>query len=113
MATVLVVDPSSSVRETLRIVLGSEHDVSVCDALEHCPVASPPDVVVLGLPPAPRDDRALGLALARVASDAPVLVLHAVDDADVQALLPPHRRVDFLAKPFDAYALRARVRALL
>ena len=45
--------------------------------------------------------------------EAPILLLHAPSEVDVHALVPPHVPVDFLPKPFDAYGVRARVRALL
>ena len=113
MATLLVIDAAPSVRETLRIVLGHEHVVAVAGALADAAVPDACDVVVLGLPPRPRDERALGTALARVAPDVPVLLLHAAADVDLAALVPPHVPVELLPKPFDAYGVRARVRALL
>lgn len=113
MATVLVIDASASVRETLRIVLGHEHDVAVGAALDQSPRDFTPDVVVLGLPAMPRDDRALAETLARVAPDAPILLLHRPSDVAVDQLVPPQVAVEFLPKPFDAYGVRARVRALL
>ena len=113
MASVFVIDASASVRETLRIVLGHEHDVAVGSSLDEVPGGPTPDVVVLGLPALPRDDRSLGATLARRAPDAPILLLHGPNEVDVHALVPPHVPVDFLPKPFDAYGVRARVRALL
>lgn len=113
MATVLVIDPSASVRETLRIVLGHEYEVVAGSSLDLAPSHVIPDVVVLGLPPRPRDDRSLGATLARVALAAPILFLHPANAIDVHALAPPHVPVDYLPKPFDAYGVRVRVRALL
>lgn len=113
MATVLVIDASASVRETLRIVLGHEHDVVAASSLDVAPRDVKPEVVVLGLPALPRDDRALGEALARLAPDVPLLLLCAAGEVDVHALVPPHVPLEYLAKPFDAYGVRARVRALL
>jgi DNA-binding NtrC family response regulator len=113
MATVLVVDAATSVRETLRIVLGHEHDILVAASLPERPRSPTPDVLVLGLPPVPRDERALGALLERELPDVPLLLLHAAREVDVEALVPPHVPVEFLAKPFDAYGIRARVRQLL
>lgn len=113
MATVLVIDASPSVRETLRIVLGNEHDVAVGPSLDRSPAAVTPDIVVLGLPATARDHRSVGATLASLAPGAPILLLHAAGDVDVHALVPPHLPVEFLPKPFDAYAVRTRVRALL
>jgi two-component system C4-dicarboxylate transport response regulator DctD len=113
MATILVIDAAPSVRETLRIVLGHEHDVVVAPSLDAPSAADACAVVVVGLPPRPRDDRALGAALARRAPDVPVLLLHAAGDVDLAALVAPSVPVELLPKPFDAYGVRARVRALL
>jgi len=113
MATILVIDASASVRETLRIVLGHEHEVAVARSLDEPAPRGGCDVLVLGLPPRPRDDRALGSALARLAPEAPLLLLHAASDVEQSALVPHQVPVEFLAKPFDAYGVRARVRTLL
>jgi len=113
MKAILVIDPSPSIRETLRIVLGSEHHVSLAPSWDLAASPTPPALVILGLPPAPRNDRAARDALMHVAPDAPLLLLNAPADVDVRELTSPGRIIDFLPKPFDAYALRARVRALL
>ena len=65
----------------------------VCD---QGPVAVTPDIVVLGLPTTPRDDRSVGAKLASLAPDAPILLLHAPGDVDVHALVPPYLPVEFL-----------------
>ncbi len=113
MATVLVVDPSRSVRETLRIVLGHEHAVAVGPSLGERPTSPTPEVLVLGLPPPPRNERAVGATLARELPNVPLLLLHGPRDVDLGTLAPPHVPIELLPKPFDAYAIRARVRALL
>jgi two-component system C4-dicarboxylate transport response regulator DctD len=113
MATILVVDASPSVRETIRIVLGGEHEVVAVSGLDDLPADASPALVVLGLTPQPRDDRALGAILARAVPDVPLLVLPTGRAVDVPALVPPHVPVDILPKPFDASTIRARVRALL
>jgi len=46
MPTVLVVDEATSVRETLRIVLGHEHDVRAVPTLAELGPESRPDVAV-------------------------------------------------------------------
>src|SRR6266850_488125 len=65
MAAILVIDPSPAVRETLRTVLGGEHAVALApswdDVASH---TAPPDLVIFGAPPPPRDDCASS-ALAR------------------------------------------------
>jgi two-component system nitrogen regulation response regulator GlnG len=113
MATVLVVDSSASVRETLRIVLASEHDVRVQPSFDaRAEDDRPPDVLVVGLDPGPRDDRALGEAVARAMPGVPILVLSSARDVDLASLAPPHVAAELMPKPFDAYAVRARVRSL-
>ena len=68
---------------------------------------------VLGLPARPRDDRAFGAEVERALPGVPVLLLHAAREIDAGTLIPPDVPVEFLRKPFDAYAVRARVRTLL
>lgn len=114
MASILVVDGSASVRETLRIVLGTEHAVEAIPSLDALPVdLARPDLVVLGVPPHPRDDRALEASLARALHDVPLLLLPSAADVDLQRLVAPHVRVEVLAKPFDGHAIRRGVRMLL
>jgi len=113
MKAILVIDPSPSIRETLRIVLGREHHVSLAPSWGLAEPPTPPALVILGLAPPPRDDRAAGAALAHLAPDAPLLLLNAPADVDVRELASPGQAVDFLPKPFGAYALRTRVQTLL
>ena len=114
MASILVVDGSASVRETLRIVLGTEHEIDVAPSVDAVPPdRGRPDLVILGVPPPPRDERALGAALARVVPGVPLLLMQSAADVEVQRLVPPHVPVEILAKPFDAHAARHAVRALL
>lgn len=113
MATVLVIDPAPGVRETLRIVLGHEHEVIVAPTLAEVPSGRRPDVAVLGLPAPPRDERTIGATLGRALPRVPMLLLHAARDVDARALVRPEVPVAFLPKPFDAYAVRARIRTLL
>ncbi len=112
MAAILIIDPSPTIRETLRIVLGSEHAVSLASSWDEIS-GPPPALVIFGAPPPPRDDAAAGAVRARMAPDAPLLLLNGADEIDLRALAPPGHRVEFLPKPFDAHTLRARVRALL
>jgi DNA-binding NtrC family response regulator len=114
MASILVVDGSASVRETLRIVLGTEHQVDVVPSLDAVSTDHPrPELVVLGVPPLPRDARALEAVIARVVPDVPLLLLQSAADVHVQRLAPPNVPVEILPKPFDAHAIRRAVRALL
>ncbi len=117
MSTILVIDASLAVQETLRIVLQGDYQVVAAASLDTVPApdlaAMAPALVILGLSGSPGSVRATAGALAPLRPDVPVLVLNAPANVDVRALLAPGRRVDFLPKPFDAYALRARVHALL
>jgi len=117
VSTILVIDSSPAVQETLRIVLRGEHQVTVArsfDAIAELDIAAlAPDLAVLGFPAPPPNPQAIANALAPLRPDVPLLVLNAPSDVDPRELLAPGRRVDFLPKPFDAYALRARVRAML
>lgn len=112
MPNVLVIDGSASVRETLRIVLGHEHVVTAVAGIGDLARGLAPDVAVVGLGPGERERTAVARAFDRELADVPVLFLHAARDLDVGRLVPPPVAVDFLAKPFDAYAIRARVRKL-
>src|SRR5262245_17643059 len=113
MSRVLVIDPSASVRETLRIVLGGEHEVVAGTSLDTVPTGAPPDLVVLGFAAPPRDDRAAAALLRRLAPNAGLLLLHGPGEVYLQDLQGVGAGIDFLPKPFDAYELRTRVRELL
>jgi DNA-binding NtrC family response regulator len=113
MAAILVIDPSTTIRETLRIVLGGEHAVSVASSWDVVAPGTSPELVIFGAPPGPRDDAGAAALRARLAPEAPLLLLNAADEIDPHALAPPGHRVEFMTKPFDAHLLRERVRALL
>ncbi len=114
MASILVVDGSASVRETLRIVLGTEYDVVTASGFDALPSdLAHPEIVVLGLPPLPGDRRAVEAGLGRALPGVPLLLLHSASEVDVQRLVPPHVPVELLPKPFDAHRLRRGVRNLL
>ena len=113
MATILVIDPSPAVRETLRIVLGDEHVVAVAASWDEVASRAPPDLVIYGAPLFPRDDARASEARARVAPDAPLLLLNPRHEVDADAIAGPGGRIAFLPKPFDLHALRRRVQALL
>lgn len=112
MKLILVIDASASLRETLEIVLGGEHVLSLAPSWEQAAPPAAPALVIVGLGAPPRS-AAASAALDRVAPGAPLLVLNAPADVEVGVFAQPGRRVEFLPKPFDAYTLRARVRTLL
>ncbi len=113
MAAILIIDSSKTTRETLRIVLGGEHAVSLASSWDTVAPGTAPELVIFGAPPGPRDDAATAAFRARLAPDAPLLLLNAADEIDPRALAPPGHRVEFMIQPFDPSMLRARVRALL
>ena len=113
MPNVLVIDVSASVRETLRIVLGHEHAVTAIATVDELPSDLVPDVVVLGLGRSEPERSAVGRTLAGALAGVPLLFLHAAREVEVGAFVRADAPVDFLAKPFDAYAIRERVRRLV
>ncbi len=113
MRSILVIDESASIRETLRIVLGNEHALFVAPSWEAAAPPQSPALVILGLGARRRDLAAAAAALERIAPGAPLLVLHAPTELGLRVFSATGRRVDFLPKPFDAYTLRARVETLL
>lgn len=113
MPNVLVIDVSASVRETLRIVLGHEHAVTAIATVDELPRGVVPDVVVLGLGRAEPERSAVGRTLSSALAGVPLLFLHAAREVEAGALVRTDAPVDFLAKPFDAYAIRERVRRLV
>jgi DNA-binding NtrC family response regulator len=113
MAAILVIDTSPTIRETLRIVLGREHAIALAPTWDDVAPGTRSDLVIFGVPPAPRDDARTSATRALLAPDAPLLLLNAPADVDPRALAPSRHRVAFLPKPFDARMLRAQVAALL
>lgn len=113
MPNVLVIDVSASVRETLRIVLGYEHAVTAIATVDELPRGVVPDVVVLGIGRAEPERSAVARTLSGALAGVPLLFLHAAREVEAGAFVRTDAPVDFLAKPFDAYAIRERVRRLL
>ena len=113
MAAILVIDTSPTIRETLRIVLGREHAIALAPTWDDVTPGTRSDLVIFGVPPAPRDDARTSATRARLAPDAPLLLLNAPADVDPRALAPSRHRIAYLPKPFDARMLRAQVAALL
>lgn len=113
MPNVLVIDSSASVRETLRIVLGHEHDVTALATVDDLAQGFVPDVAVVGFGPGERERTAVARAFDHELADVPILFLHRAREVEVQRLVRRPVALDFLAKPFDAYAIRDRVRKLV
>ncbi len=113
MATILVIDASPTIRETLRIVLGSEHAVALAPTWDDVTPGTRSELVIFGAPPPPRDDAGISAARQRLAPDAPLLLLNTPAEIDRRAFAPARHRIAFLPKPFDARSLRATVTALL
>ncbi len=113
MAAILVIDSSPTIRETLRIVLGAEHALATAPSWDDVPHGTRADVVIFGVAAGPRDDARLASARARLAPDAPLLLLNSPAEVDARALVPHGHRIAFLPKPFDAHGVRTGVAALL
>jgi DNA-binding NtrC family response regulator len=112
MATILVIDASESVRETVAILLGHRHRVMQAASLD----ASALDdtaLLIVGLPLAPHEAAALCREIARTPARVPVVFLTRPDDVAGFHLGHPARRLAFLPKPFAAHTLHASVAAAL
>jgi len=111
MSSILVIDASRTIRETLSIVLGQEFHVSTAASAAEPSASAESALVILGL--SARADEEPMRALLAARPDVPVLVLHGSEGFDPGRLALAERRVGFLRKPFDGHALQAAVRALL
>ena len=116
MAQVLVVEDDPAIRTAVLRALGDlGHAVtSAPDALTglRAAVDEKPDIVVLDLG-LPDLDGAEALRMLRAVSDVPVIVATARDDDPTAVRALNAGADDFLAKPFSAAQLDARIRAVL
>jgi DNA-binding NtrC family response regulator len=116
MGRVLVVDDEPGVRESLRMLLQNEHDVSaasdVASALRLLD-EEPPDLVLLDLVmPGPSGLDLLGELSTR--PDPPqVIVLTATKTVATAVEAMKRGAADYVTKPFEVEALRIKVRQLL
>ena len=116
MAQVLVVEDDPAIRSAvLRALSDLGHAVtSAPDALSglRAAVDEKPDIIVLDLG-LPDLDGAEALRMLRAVSDVPVIVATARDDDPTAVRALNAGADDFLAKPFSAAQLDARIRAVL
>ncbi len=111
MKSIVVVDESPSIRETLAIVLGREHQVVTTSTIEAMPVAEAPALVILGLPPAARESAMLEAAFAAIDERVPLLLLNRPGMAAEARVRRSGRAVSCVPKPFELHVLRAAVNA--
>ena len=109
MKSIVVVDESPSVRETLTIVLGREHLVRAAATIEEMPATESAALVILGLPPAARETAVVDAALATVDGRVPFLLLNRPGARADDRLRRAGRSFSVVAKPFELHALRAAV----
>jgi DNA-binding response OmpR family regulator len=116
VAQVLVIEDDPAIRSAVLRALGDlGHAVtSAQNALSglHSAVEDAPDIVILDLG-LPDLDGAEALRMLRAVSDVPVIVATARDDDPTAVRALNSGADDFLAKPFSAAQLDARIRAVL
>ena len=116
MRRILVVDDEAGVRESLRILLRGEYDVIVTKSVDEALRAqqdAPPDLVLLDLVMPGRSGLEFLEANAQAVSPPPVVVISATRAVDTAVQAMKLGAADYVTKPFDADALRFRLRQLL
>ncbi len=113
MKRIWVTDESTAVRETLALVLGREFEVvqrtEVSEkSLPHSPDEA--DLLILGLPGRFGNE---ATSLSIIASRVPCPVLFLIDSKPSESLETKKGNLDWLAKPFNPYELKAKVNRLL
>ncbi len=116
MPRVLVVDDEAGVRESLRMLLRDDFTVSLAsgvdEALEGLDIESP-DLVILDLVMPGRSGLELLEEIRERSGMPPVVVLSATRGIENAVAAMKLGAADFLTKPFDADALRLKLRQLL
>ena len=113
---VLVVDDERGVRESLRMLLGSECTVAEATSVDEGLAAladSPPDLVLLDLVMPGRSGFEFLSGLASVPDPPPVVVLTATRNVATAVEAMKRGAADYVTKPFEIEALRIKVRQLL
>jgi len=113
MKRIWVIDESRAVRETLALVLGREFEVvqhtEVSEkSLPHSPDDA--DLLILGLPGRFGNE---ATSFSIIASRVPCPVLFLIDSKPSESLETKKGNLDWLAKPFNLYELKAKVNRLL
>jgi DNA-binding NtrC family response regulator len=113
---VLVVDDERGVRESLRMLLGTDCTVTEASSVDEALVAvasAPPDLVLLDLVMPGRSGFDLLSALGRAPDPPPVVVLTATRNVATAVEAMKRGAADYVTKPFEIEALRIKVRQLL
>jgi DNA-binding response OmpR family regulator len=113
---VLVVDDEPGVRESIRMILRGDCEVTTADSVEaalRSLAAAPVDLVLLDLVMPGRSGLELLAELARRNDAPPVLVLTATRLEETAREARALGAADCLRKPFEVEALRRRVRELI
>ena len=116
MPRVLVVDDELGVREALRMLLRDEYDVLFAESVDVALAkldAERPDLVILDLVMPGRGGLEFLEALPERGGAPPVVVLSATRTIDTAVQAMKLGAADFVTKPFDADALRLKLRQLL
>jgi DNA-binding response OmpR family regulator len=116
VAHLLVVDDEPGVRESLRMILRGEHEVTTADSVDAALRAlakQPADLVLLDLVMPGRGGFELLEELRKRDDPPPVLVLTATRLEETASEARALGAADCLRKPFAVEALRRRVRELL
>lgn len=110
-----MVDDEAGVRESIRMILRGQCDVTTADGVDAGLAALAKggiDLVLLDLVMPGRDGFELLEALSKEKQPPPVLVLTATRESGAEGRARKLGAVDCLRKPFEIEALRARVREL-
>jgi DNA-binding response OmpR family regulator len=115
MPRVLVVDDETGVRESLRMLLQRECEVTTAASVDEALAAiraAPPDLILLDLVMPGRSGLEL-LAELKGRGGPPVVVVTATHGAGPAAEAMKLGAAGYVTKPFEVEALRQRVRSLL
>lgn len=116
MPRILVVDDEPGVRESLRMLLKSEGDVTTAgdvDSALHEIALAAPDLILLDLVMPKRSGLELLAELTERGVRTPVIVLTATNTVNAAVEAMKLGAADFITKPFELDALRIKVRNLI
>jgi DNA-binding NtrC family response regulator len=116
MSRVLVVDDESGVRDSLRMLLKEDCEVVTADGVDaglRALAETPPDLVLLDLVMPGRNGFEFLAELEERGDGPPVLVLTATRTVATAVEAMKRGAADYVTKPFEAEALRIKIRHLL
>ncbi len=116
MALLLVVDDKLGVRESLRMLLKSEFEVETCPDAEsgfELLTRRTPDLIILDLVMPGRGGMDFLREMRARGNTIPIVVLTASNTVDAAVGAMKEGAADFITKPFEADALRIKIRQLL